>query len=54
VAEIPASPTNAITTDEDRLRVVEARLKMLKNLTPDSADVARLELIRDDLKSRLP
>lgn len=53
MAEVQSSPTNALSTDEERLRFVEARLQMLQNLTPDCTEIARLESVRNDLKSRL-
>ncbi len=46
--------TDALKTNEDRLRLVEGRIKMMRNLNPEhTAEIARLEMIRDDLKAKV-
>jgi hypothetical protein len=51
---LPPQPslTPALSNDDDRLRVVEARIKTLKGLHPNSPEIARFEAIREELLSR--
>lgn len=50
---LPLNNSDAVSTTDTRLRLVDGRLKMMNNLFPGHHEIARLEMIREDLFNQM-